>query len=501
MSRRPRPLPALAAGGVALALAGCAVGPDFVRPAAPASTGYGSASAAPADDTQHLVAGMDIPGQWWTLFHSAALDQLIEQALAANHDLAAAQAALRVAQETLKAGEASFFPTVQASYAPSRQKDATGTIAPTLSNNQPIFTLHTAQVTVTYMPDLFGATRRQNESLAAQAEQQRFEVEATYLTLTGNLVEAAVQEASLRGQVAATERLVAIERELTGLFRGQRTLGFVAEADLVAQEALLAQTEASLPPLRNQLDQQRDLVTALSGRLPDAEPAEIFELDQLSLPDPLPVSLPATLVEQRPDIRAAEANLHSATALVGVAIANFLPQVSLGAGTGSSATDIARLFTPGNGFWNLTGTATQTLFDGGALLHRRRAADAALEQAEAQYQSTVVTAFQNVADALHAVANDAEALRAQQAAEQAATRSLDFARRELALGAISHLTVLTAEQNYQQAVVSRVQAQAARLADTAALFQALGGGWWNRADTGRVTAGQGASGTATRQDG
>jgi NodT family efflux transporter outer membrane factor (OMF) lipoprotein len=475
---------------VASSLAGCAVGPDFARPAPPDATSYArdrlpdrtvSADAA-GGEAQNLIQAMDIPGQWWTLFRSGPLNRLIEAALAHNHDLAAAQAALVQANETLKAGEASFFPTLQASYQPTRQKNATGTLAPTLASNQPIYTLHTAQLSISYVPDLFGGTRRQVESLAATAEEQRFEVEATYLTLTANLAEAAVGEASLRGQIAATERLVAIEREITDITRGQRRLGFVADADVVAQEALQAATEAELPPLQKQLAVERDLITALCGNLPDAEPDDTIEPGSLHLPDEVPVTLPSKLVEQRPDIRAAEAELHAATAKVGVAIANFLPQITLSASMGSASTDLSGLFRRGNGFWTLAGDATQTLFDGGALLHDRRAADAALDQAASQYQSTVVTAFQNVADSLHAITLDAEAMKTAVAAEQAAGKSLDYVKGQLALGAVSHLAVLNAEQAYQQAVALRVQAEAARYSDTIALFQALGGGWWNRSD-------------------
>ncbi|GGF06436.1 histidine kinase [Aliidongia dinghuensis] len=475
---------------VALLLSGCAVGPDFTPPPAPDVKGYAKeplapetvSVAAPAGASQRFVGDMDIPGQWWTLFHSPALNALIEQALKTNHDLTAAQAALRQAEENEKATAASFFPTVEGNYSASRQKNALGTLAATLFNNQPIFSLHTAQLTISYTPDVFGGTRRAVESAMAQAEQQRFELEATYLTLTSNLVAAAVQEASLRGQIAATGRLVAIERELTDLFHRQRALGQVADADILVQEAALAQTEATLPPLEKQLAQQRDLVTALCGRLPSNEPEQTFELASLDLPVELPVSLPSNLVEQRPDVRAAEENLHAATAEVGVAIAAMLPQFSISGFSGTAATDIAKLFTPGNGFWGITGGVDQTFFDGGALLHKRRGADAAMDQAAEQYQSTVVAAFQNVADALHAVKSDADALKAQVAAEQAAERSLDLVRKELPLGQVSHLTVLNAEQIYQQAVIARVQAQAARLADTAALFQALGGGWWNRRD-------------------
>jgi NodT family efflux transporter outer membrane factor (OMF) lipoprotein len=329
---------------------------------------------------------------------------------------------------------------------------------------------------------VFGGTRREIESLAATAEQQRFQGEATYLTLISNLVTAAVTEASIRAQIDATQQQIAIEQSLTDLVRRERTLGQLAEADVVAQEALLAQTQAQLPGLTKQLDIQRDLITALCGSLPNDAPDEKIEFAALSLPTELPVSLPSKLLEQRPDIKAAAENLHSATAEVGVAIANQLPNFTLSASLGTTASDLAKLFSPGNGFWSLVGNADQTIFDGGTLLHKRRAADAALEQAAAQYRSTVVSAFQNVADTLHSIQADADTLTADTAAERAAERSLTLTRAQAGLGDTGQLAVLAAELSYQQAVNARVQALAARYADSAALFQALGGGWWNRTE-------------------
>jgi NodT family efflux transporter outer membrane factor (OMF) lipoprotein len=270
--------------------------------------------------------------------------------------------------------------------------------------------------------------------------------------------------------------------------RAQYTLGAIAMADVVAQEATLAQAELTLPSLQKQLAQQRDLVAALAGRFPIGEPDEKFELSTLELPQDLPLSLPSKLVEQRPDVRSAEAQLHAASAQVGVAIANQLPQITLSASGGTTATQISQLFTSGTGFWSLAGALTQPLFDGGTLLHRKRAADAALEQAAAQYRSTVITAFQNVADVLHALHYDAAALNASLRAERAAAAGLDIAGQALQLGSISYLSLLNAEQAYQQTVIALAQARANRYADTAALFQALGGGWWNRGDVASVQA-------------
>jgi NodT family efflux transporter outer membrane factor (OMF) lipoprotein len=479
----------VAAAALALG-AGCAVGPNFQRPPAPATGDYTReplpAKTVAADiaggEAQRLVRDLDIPGQWWTLFHSRPLNTLIEQSLKANPSLEAAQAALRQAQENVYAQEGFFYPNVQASFAPSRQKNATATISPTLTSGAPIFSLYTPQVSVFYTLDVWGGNRRQVESLQAQADAMRFQLEATYLTLTSNVVAAAVQEASLRAQISATGEVIRIESEQLELFRAEYALGAVAMGDVVAQEATLAQTQATLPPLQKQLAQQRDLLAALAGHFPSAEPEEKFELAALELPQELPLSLPSKLVEQRPDVRSAEEQLHSAGAQVGVAIANQLPQITLSATGGSSATQMSQLFTSGTGFWSIAANLLQPLFDGGTLLHRKRAADAALEQAAAQYRSTVITAFQNVADVLQALYYDAAALDASLRAERAAAESLDIARHALQLGSISYLSLLNAEQTYQQTVIALAQARANRYADTAALFQALGGGWWNRDD-------------------
>ena len=482
---------ALAIATTALLGSACAVGPDFERPTAPQVVGYTSAPLAQqtassdvaSGEAQRFVQGLDIPGQWWTLFHSSALNTLIEEALRNNPTLPAAEAALRQAWENVYAAEGAFFPTAVVSYSPSSNKTATGVTFTGASSGSPYFTLHTAQVVVTYAPDVFGGTRREVESLAATAEFQQFQLEATYLTLTSNVVAAAVQEASLRGQIAATEEIIKIQTGSLDILRKQFELGQVAGADVAAVEATLAQAQATLPPLQKQLAVQRDLLTALIGRLPSQEPTEKFELASLQLPQELPVSLPSKLVEQRPDIQSAEAQVHSASAAIGVAVAARLPQFTLTGIAGTTANQINQLFiTPGTAFWAVAGNVAQTVFDAGTLLHKKRAADAAFDQAAAMYRSTVITAFQNVADSLHALQSDADTLKAAYAAERAAFKSLEIARRQLQLGAIGYLGLLTAENTYNTALLALVQAQAARYADTAALFQALGGGWWNRTD-------------------
>ena len=471
-------------------VAGCAVGPNFHRPAAPAVKGYTpeplGAKTAKAEvaggEAQRFVEGLDIPGQWWRLFHSKPLNTLIEEALKANPSLASAQAALRVARENVLAQKGAYYPTLQANFTPSYNKTATGSLSAASASGNPYYSLYTAQLTISYVPDVFGLNRRTVESLEAQAEAQRFQLEATYLTLTSNVVAAAVQEALLRGQIKATEEIIKVETEALEIMRHQLALGQIAGADVAVQEATLAQAQASLPPLQKQLALQRDLLAALVGRFPSEAPSEKFELADLRLPQELPVSLPAKLVEQRPDVGAAEAQLHSASAEIGVAIANRLPNVTLSANAGYAANVLSQLFGPGNSYWSLAASLTQPIFEGGALLHRERAARAAFDNAVAQYRSTVITAFQNVADALRALQSDANALTAAVAAEHAAATTLNITRRQLELGQVAYLLFINAEQTYQQAIVSLVQARANRYADTAALFQALGGGWWNRSD-------------------
>jgi NodT family efflux transporter outer membrane factor (OMF) lipoprotein len=330
-------------------------------------------------------------------------------------------------------------------------------------------------VTVSYLPDIFGGNRRQVESLAAQAEASRYTLDATYLTLTANVVTSAIQAAGLRAQIAGTIKVISFERESLAVLRRELELGAIAEVDVYAQEAALATLEATLPPLQKQLQQMDDQLAVLTGRLPAEFKSSTLELSQLTLPLDLPLGVPSQLVERRPDVRAAEAQLHAATAQVGVAIANMLPQFTITGDIGSSATAMGDLFKAGTGFWSIGANATQTLFAGGTLMHRKRAADAALDQAGAMYKSAVLTAFQNVADALHALAADADALNAASRAESAAEKSLAVARHELELGSVSYLALLNAEQSYEQALITLVQARANRFADTAALFQALGG--------------------------
>jgi len=467
----------------ALSTLSACVGPNFHRPSPPTVERYtvdampatSAAAEGPGGAAQHFLADQEVPRDWWKLFGSAQLDALVSEALRANPDVRSAQAALRQALENTAAQRGAFFPTVQGSFGASRNLNAVGVLAPNLASGAALYNLYTPQVTVSYVPDIFGANRRQVESLAAQAEASRYQLDATYLTLTANVVTAAIQEAGLKAQIAGTERVIELEREALAVLRRELELGAIAEGDVFAQDAALAQVEASLPPLNRQWQQVRDSLAALTGRVPADFKSAPIELEKLVLPTDLPLGVPSQLVERRPDVRAAEAELHAATAQVGVAIANLLPQITITGDVGSSATAMRDLFEAGTGFWSIGANATQTLFAGGTLLHRKRAADAALDQAGAMYKSAVLTAFQNVADALHALDTDADALNAASRAMSASQKSLDVVRNQLELGSVSYLALVNAEQSYQQAVISLAQARANRYADTAALFQALGG--------------------------
>ncbi|MBV9275008.1 MAG: efflux transporter outer membrane subunit [Verrucomicrobia bacterium] len=471
-------------------LAGCAVGPDFRRPAAPPVNGYTPERLVPrtaganvkGGEPQRFVEGLDIPGQWWRLFHSRALDELLDESIRNNPNLESAQAALRVAQENVRAQKGYYYPSISANFTPSRNKTATATITPVANTGNPYYSLYTTQLSISYVPDVFGLNRRTVESLQAQADAQKFQLEATYLTLTSNVVAAAIQEAALRGQIDATQETIRIATDTLNIMRKQLSFGQIAGADVATQETALAQVQATLPPLQKALAQQRDLLAALAGRFPSEGVWQKFELADLRLPENIPVSLPSKVVEQRPDIRSAEAQLHSACAEIGVAVANMLPNLTLSGNGGSQALTMAQLFGPGTGYFTLAASMTQPIFEGGTLLHRTRAARATYDQTEAQYRNTVITAFQNVADSLRAIQADADSVKTAAAAEQAAATSLDIARKQLQLGQIAYLTMLQAEGAYYQALISLVQAKAARYADTAALFQALGGGWWNRSD-------------------
>ena len=481
-----------------LGVGGCAVGPDFKAPAAPPEAAYTeqglpkSTVEAPVlgGAAQHFGIGKDIPAQWWTLFRSPEIDALVREAIANSPTLESAKATLRQAHEILKANEGGLLlPSVSASAQGARERLAGATLG--LPYN-PEFTLLNASVNASYNLDVFGGARRQIEGYAAQLDYTRYQLEATYLTLTSSVVTTAMREAGLRAQVRATEEIADAQAKQLDVVRQQFAVGAIPRATVLQQQTQLATTRASLPGLQKQLAQTRNQLAVLIGKTPSVAQLPVINLEALTLPTQLPVSLPSELVRQRPDIQASEAQLHQASAQVGVATAAQLPQFTLSAQYGVEGTQPGHLLSPANTIWSLAGGVVQPIFNGGQLSAQRRAASAAYDAAYAQYRTVVLQAFQNVADTLVALEADARTLAANAEADDLARQTLDLAQVQYGLGAVSYLTLLDTQRQFQQAHISLVQAQAARFADTATLFQALGGGWWNRtqppADTANAAA-------------
>lgn len=488
-----------------LTLTGCAVGPDFVSPPPP------DVDRLTPDPNPHARSGGagvnftigEVPQRWWEAFKNPKLNRLIEASIEHNPSIQAAEAAIKVSYYSAEAQKGAFLPALAANSndslnLPSNLRSIASinqTIFnqsyPSLYNiinNQPLlnvpqnppmwsYSLFLKQLTVAYTLDIWGQNRRTVESLEAQTDLMRYQSEAAYLALTSNVAVAAIQEAALRGQSAAIEKVIKIERELLDLIRKQHGVGWASEADVLTQEAALAQALQLLPPLKKQIAQQHDLITALAGRYSTDQAPETFELDELQLPRLVPVTLPSTFVRQRPDIRAAEAQLHAASAQVGVAVAARLPNITLGANGGLSAYKLAQLIMPGTQLYTVAANATQPLFMGFSLLNQQKAAESAFEQAEAQYRQTVIVAFENVADLLRAIQADTEAVKAAAYLEKVSGRNLEIVRGQLRIGSVSVLALLNAQQTYLLAVVARAQARGNLLADVAGLFMALGGGW------------------------
>jgi NodT family efflux transporter outer membrane factor (OMF) lipoprotein len=466
---------------------GCAVGPNFKRPEPPTIQTYTSeqlaartvSSKVPAGSAQEFLFGKKIPEQWWTLFHSPGLERLIRLGLAANPSVAAAQAALRQARENFNAQFGNgLIPSVDANLSADRLHISGASFGQAIGNGT-TFGLYGASVSVSYLLDIFGGVRRQLEALQAQVDYQQFEAVGTYLALTANIVTTAIREASLREQLKATQDIISDQEEQYRLVQRQFELGSIARTDVLSQQTQLAQTRATLPPLENSLHQTRHQLTVLVGRLPSqGTNLPEFDFSTLELPTQLPVSIPSDLVQRRPDIQASAALLHAASAQVGVATANLYPQVTLTGGYGWQSNKIGDLFSSDALIWNFGAGLLQPILHGGALRAQKRAAVAAFDQALALYRQTVLQAFLNVADALRALEADAQTLKAQAEAETAAQETLRLSKIQFNVGATSYLTLLDAQRQYQQARINLVRAQAARFSDTAALFQALGGGWW-----------------------
>jgi NodT family efflux transporter outer membrane factor (OMF) lipoprotein len=470
---------------------GCALGPDFRTPSPPAVTSLSPTALNKAGvsgaEQQAYVRGLDIPRRWWELFHCEPLDSLVALAIQRNPDLEAAQAALRIANANTQAARGGFFPQVGANIGTSSQKPSAVPPLAAGTNTNP-YSLATGQLTVSFLPDVFGLNSRRVESLAAQAEAQHFEAEATYLTLTSKLALAAIEEASIREELKSAQVSISVAKDVLALLRKQLDANEVTRVDVTAQEVTLSQFEQTLQSLNKRLATNRDSMAALTGGFAGDGLKEKFEFSCLHLPADLPLSLPATIVRRRPDVRAAEANMHSATSEIGVALANRFPQFNLSANIGASA--IAQLVSPPFLFWTIAGSAAQTLFDGMSAEQKQRAAEAGLDRAAALYRSAVIAAFQNIADVLQTIEADRKAFTSADRGAKAAETNLELTRELLTQRLVSVLQVLSAQEMYARARSSHAQAKAARRADTVLLFQALGGGWENHtSESGRYASG------------
>ncbi len=461
----------------------CAVGPDYVRPEPPAVERYTS-GAQPAETTiadgraQHFEEGARIASDWWRLFTSSKLDALIKEAVANNPGLQAAQASLRQSQDNLRAGYGVFFPQFDAGFDATRQKLSQARFGGSSSNSS-IFNLFTLTATVSYALDIFGGERRMVEGLKAQVDYGCYNVEGTFLTLIGNLVNTVIARAAYLEEIKATERIIDILKEQVKITEAQAKAGTVPFSNVLSLLSQLAANEAALPPLRQKLSQAEHLLAILAGCTPAESTPPQVDLADLTLPADLPITLPSELVRRRPDILAAEAQLHTASAEIGVATAALFPSFTLNGSYGLQNNSLGSLFKNSSSIWNIGGSITAPLFHGGSLWYKRQAAIEAYNQSLAIYRQTVLSAFAQVADTLRALENDAEALAAQKHALDAAEQALGLVHANYQAGTVNYLQILTADNQYYQAKTGYLQARAQRLQDTVALFVALGGGWWN----------------------
>ena len=490
MVRYPRLFSKIAclSGVTALALSGCMVGPDYHEQPKPQTKKYtksplpsktiNTSQNANAGKSQQFVNGKDLQADWWKIFHSKALNNLVAEGLNNNQDLAAAKAALREANDTLYA-QAGGLLLPQVDMTGLRQNVQTSGLVYGVNNPTSTFGVYNINFQASYVLDIWGASRRQVEAYAAQADYQRYEMLGVYLTLTTNIVTTSVTISSLQAQIQATKDLILAQAKLLAITKKQLGAGGASVENVLTQQTLLAQTQATLPPLEKSLSQEEHALTVLVGKqTSDMQPLKL-SLDKITLPKNLPVSLPSKMITQRPDIQASEALLHVASAQVGVATANLLPQITLSAATGWLSTSAVNFFSAANQTWNYGLGLAQPLFHGGQLIMQRKAAIEALNEARAQYEQTVLQAFKNVADALRAVQYDADEFNKQTHAEKSAYQNYYLTKKQYEVGGQNYLSVLQAEEKYQQIVLSTVKAQAARYSDTAALYQSLGGGWWN----------------------
>lgn len=463
-------------------LSACAVGPDFHPPAAPTQTGYTNQPLPTKTQASNTLLGapQTFGGQlakddtWWNSFRSPQLNNLIEEALNANPNITAARATLEEARQTWAAQAGStLFPKASLGLGAERQAFNDAMFGQSGTN---IFNLYNATVTVSYQFDLFGANKRALESLAAQADYQQQELRAAQLTLAGNIATAVMTQAGLSAQIDATQQIISLQQKNLTIAEQRQHMGAIALSDVLLLKAQLEQTQAGLPALQNRLQQTRHLLASLLGKSSAGFTIPDFRLTDFTLPAQLPLVVPSRLVRSRPDIQAAEAMLHSANAQYGVAVANLYPQINLSATLGQESLTPGSLFNPSSAVWSLAGQLSQPLFNGG-LKAGVKAAKANLRAVNADYQQTVIQAFRNVADSLRALDNDAQTLAAQAAADDTAQKSLDLTTQQFHLGAASYLQWLVSQQQAQQSRINLITAQAQRLTDTVALYQAMGGAW------------------------
>lgn len=473
-------------------MTGCAVGPDYARPDMLQNAAYrpglqpshihGTPGTGSSGAQQFLINGKDVSGRWWHEFGSPKLDELVSRALAGSPNLAAFKARLRAAYEQTDAQGSSLLPTIAASFNPTKNKTSFA-YSPVPGNNSYVYGLQTAQLAISYQPDLWGGNRRAVESQAAQAQAQRFELIAATNTLINNLLVAVITQARLRAQLAATAQITNVQQRIYDVMGKQFALGDISKGQLLAQRAALSHAQSLVPDLKLQLAKIHDLISALIGTTPNDVLPE-FDLEDFQLPADLPLTVPSSLLDQRPDIREAEARLHAATADLGVAIADRLPNVQLSAFPGQAVNAMNQFFAPGMGNWSIGAMVTQPIFQGGALLHAQRARRAEVTAAVATYRDTVLSAIQDVADCLHALEQDADALSISAANEKAAVESFSISRHQADAGDISPVLLQASVQIELDARLSLINARADRYLDSVALFQAMGGGWWHRDDAG-----------------
>lgn len=467
---------------LALLLAGCAVGPDFKEPDAPSVTRYtheaGPSATPPANGTaQHFAPGADVNSDWWRLFKSDGLDTIIRESLKGNPTLEAAQESLLAAQDNLRSGYGVFFPQVGADYSASRQKFSPLKIGSNATGS--LFNLFSLTGTISYTLDIFGGERRAVEQLGAEADVQAANERATFITLESNIADAVIAKAAYRAEVQATKELIALEKEQVRLGKVQFRAGTIAYSSVLSIQTQLESYEATLPGLEQKIAQVDDLLATLVGHMPAEWAPPTVELTDLTLPTDLPVSLPSALVRQRPDILAAKATAHSASAGIGIATAAMLPNVTLSGDYTANSTAMKMLFASSGSAWSLGAGVAQPIFEGGTLWYKREAAIDTYHQSMALYRQTVLTAFGQVADTLHTLDHDAQTLAADEQALATATDALHLIQSNYKAGTANYLDVIAVDAQYHQAKINELQAVAARYQDTVALFAALGGGWWN----------------------